>query len=444
MPDSLRHIALCSAVVLALACSQATSHKTERAQTAPAPPSTAPIAKAQRGQARTPTPKEQEAIARLMRLAERVRGLRFIARVPVAIENAEAVMDYARSELRRDELENARTIYVALNMLPAHLDIEELLVSLLGEQVVGYYDARQGRLVVRDDVIAGLGAEDQDVQSLAAREVLLHELVHALQDQHFGLRERLDEKRSSDGENAFRALVEGDAMLAVAGFAAQQAGVPLRALIGDRERMHSLATAITQAATASPLLSDAPAIVREPLLSAYRDGLMYTAHLYLTNNSFTAVDAAYQAPPTTMREVLHPELQKVSSAPPSLPSELKILGSEYSAVTQESLGELELFAYLSSDMPAKRARAAAEGWTGDAVQVYRDAAGHVMALWLVQQGSQLDAQELANAAREVQESRCKRVCDDQHVTQRDLQVLIGHGLSRTLFEQAATTLFSAP
>ena len=43
---------------------------------------------------------------------------------------------------------------------------------------------------------------------------VVHELVHALQDQHLGLSQAMEQERTTDAENAFGALVEGDATLA--------------------------------------------------------------------------------------------------------------------------------------------------------------------------------------------------------------------------------------
>jgi uncharacterized iron-regulated protein len=63
----------------------------------------------------------------------------------------------------------------------------------------GYYDTREKRLYLYDDLS---GAYE--------RGVLIHEMVHALQDQHFGLEKLHQEAYGSDAELAVAALVEGD------------------------------------------------------------------------------------------------------------------------------------------------------------------------------------------------------------------------------------------
>lgn len=394
-------------------------------------PQTTPEGAGQRpGTQRLPTDAERAAIEQLMRLAEQVRGLRFTRPVPVAIEDAEAVMDYARSELRNEDFERMRAVYVALDMLNPELDVEALLVSLLGEQVVGYYDAHAGRLVVRDDVMVGLGeGRPRDPSNQAAREVLLHELVHALQDQHLGLSEQLDVERTSDEENAFRALVEGDATLSVAAFAARSGGMTLDELISDPRRMQSLTESIADAAMASPLLSEAPAILREPLLSAYRDGLSYAAALYAREHSFRALNAAHRNPPRSTEAVLHPGRATGGEGKCVLPALPALSTAQFTEVTTETLGELELRVYLAKGNASPAAARAADGWDGDQVRVFRGPQGNAVAVWMTCWDTVRDAREMYAASERAATARCaSNGCTAPLLTRRGREVLVLHGV----------------
>jgi uncharacterized iron-regulated protein len=66
--------------------------------------------------------------------------------------------------------------------------------------IQGYYSTKDKALFVYDDIAGNY-----------ERGVLIHELVHALQDQHFGLSRRDDAPPGSDAEMAMSALIEGDA-----------------------------------------------------------------------------------------------------------------------------------------------------------------------------------------------------------------------------------------
>jgi hypothetical protein len=169
-----------------------------------------------RGSRRVPSLREAQVITELMRAAERVRNLQFVRRVPVLVENRERITEYVSTQIEEEELERARVVYTALGLLPENLDVRALLLRLMGEQVVGYYDADEKHLVVRDDIMRGFAQQSDDESGAGselaeARIVLLHELVHALQDQHLKLSEHIHAERDTDASNAFHALVEGDA-----------------------------------------------------------------------------------------------------------------------------------------------------------------------------------------------------------------------------------------
>src|SRR5262245_12897446 len=66
----------------------------------------------------------------------------------------------------------------------------------------GYYSPTEKTLYVYDDVKGNY-----------ARGVLIHEMAHALQDQHFGLGKLHQQTFDSDSELALAALIEGDATL---------------------------------------------------------------------------------------------------------------------------------------------------------------------------------------------------------------------------------------
>lgn len=68
--------------------------------------------------------------------------------------------------------------------------------------VNAYYDVRKKEVFLYDDIKGNY-----------AKGVLIHELVHALQDQHFNLKNLHQATFGSDAERAVAALIEGDAML---------------------------------------------------------------------------------------------------------------------------------------------------------------------------------------------------------------------------------------
>ncbi|MCA9604800.1 MAG: hypothetical protein KC619_04370, partial [Myxococcales bacterium] len=132
---------------------------------------------------RAPTAREHEAMRRLMRVAESIRSLRFETDVPFRVQDRPTITQFVRDQIDAEDLERARVFYVAVGLLPPDLAVDELIVRVLGEQIVGYYDPDRGLMVVREDVATELGGSGRGQRQLGEAEmVLVHELVHALQD----------------------------------------------------------------------------------------------------------------------------------------------------------------------------------------------------------------------------------------------------------------------
>src|SRR5690349_20335389 len=164
------------------------AHDAQHAKNATAKPTAIPAPKpAPAGTRRGPSARESRVIDELMGSAARVRGLQFKQPVPVLVEDRDRITAYVETQIEDEELDRARVVYAALGLLPAELDVRSLLLRLMGEQVVGYYDAEEKHLVVRDDVMRAFARGDdanaEEGSDLSeARIVLVHELVHALQD----------------------------------------------------------------------------------------------------------------------------------------------------------------------------------------------------------------------------------------------------------------------
>jgi len=360
---------------------------------------------AAQGSRRTPSLREAGVISELMTSAERVRNLHFAHPVPVLVEDRARITEYVATQIEEDELEKARIVYTALGLLPVDLDVRGLLLRLMGEQVVGYYDADEKHLVVRDDVMRSFAEshEPEEQPDLTeARIVLLHELVHALQDQNLQLLAHIHTERDTDASNAFHALVEGDATLAMIGYALEREQIPLHRLTGNPSQVRSFSDVVRHSPLAGSELEQAPAIVRVPLLSSYVDGLSFCASLH-GSGGFGAVDRAHSAPPVSTEQILHPERFAPEDAPTiiKLPDLPELTDAGYELVREDTLGELELGVYFGQGVDDEDAKRAAEGWDGDRIRVYRAEGAPAAVVWLSVWDTEKDAEQAAIAADHV-------------------------------------------
>lgn len=347
---------------------------------------------------RPPTAEERAAIDRLFRIAERVRGLSFVRPVPVEVQDRDAVVAHLTAQMEEEDLDTALVVYGALGLLDPEEDLRALLVRVLGEQVVGYYDPKIGKLVVRDDVMRRMPRSEDGAAMDEARMVLVHEMVHALQDQRLGLGETYDVERDSDPDNAFRSLVEGDATLAMIGYLAQRGGADLEALTRSPGLIRGLTGEIDAVPGAE--LEQAPAILRVTLVAAYLEGLVFSAELH-GRGGWPAVDAAYERLPVSSEQVLHPD-KYLANEPPiavSLPAFPKLEEAGLTVVEEDTLGELEISVYLALGSRSDTHPSAAAGWGGDRLRVYRDGEGRGVAVWFTAWDSERDAREAEAAAR---------------------------------------------
>jgi hypothetical protein len=354
-------------------------------------------------------PREHAVIARLITAAERVRQLNLIRDVPMLVEDAEAIRAYVGREIRESDLEVAQAVYTALGLLEPNIDVREMLLGVMAEQIVGYYDAREGRLVVRDDVMASLvkpSKDAVDAELIEARIVLVHEIVHALQDQHLGLSERVEIEQDTDVDNAYRALIEGDASLAMIGYALEQDGVQLTQLTADAARLEALSQVVRSSPLTGSELMQAPAIVRVPLLSAYVDGLAFAARLH-GSGGWASVDAAHREPPRSTEQILHPDRFEAGEMPrtaeiPGLSDALAEAALQ--PLHEDTLGELELGVYFAQTGTPEKAQRAAAGWAGDRLYAHRNAAGETSIVWSLLWDDENEAKEAEAAAHGVYEA----------------------------------------
>ena len=135
--------------------------------------------------------------------AQEIRGLPFLETPTITVvgeaEFRSRVMAVVAESLT--DLPADQALYELLGLLPEGSDLESMLRDLYGEQVAGFYDGDTREVVVPTRT---------DGLSLVQQGTMIHELVHALTDQHFGFNEyRNDGRRDRwDEATAFSALME--------------------------------------------------------------------------------------------------------------------------------------------------------------------------------------------------------------------------------------------
>jgi hypothetical protein len=267
-----------------------------------------------------------------------------------------------------------------LGLVPQDFQYRPFIVSLLTEQVAGYYDPKEQEFFLADWI-------DVDGQ----KPVMAHELTHALQDQHFNLR-RFEKwpDGDSDAELAAHALVEGDATLAMQLYIMRN---PMRAI--------AMLRSIEASGSSSEQIDKAPRALRESLLFPYQRGLTWVQSLFKREGGWARVSQAFTELPQSTEQIMHIEKYLAHDAPVkvNLADISNALGRGWKRIDYDVNGEwsfyLILDEYLKSEVESTRA---AEGWGGDRYAVYESKqTGAVMIEQMTSWDTEKDAREFFDA-----------------------------------------------
>lgn len=296
-------------------------------------------------------------------------GLELREPVRVARRSREELVRYLSAKLDEElppaEAEGITTSYRLLGLVPPDLDLRELLLGVYTEQVAGFYDPDSTALFVMDD---------QPAEAL--RTVLVHELVHAVQDQAANLDSLTHRSRGNDRQTAAQAAIEGHATLVMLEYLTEQMqGRPV-----DLAEIPDFGAQVRPALQAMrsqyPALANAPRVVQEALLFPYLEGAGFVQHLWRRTDGRPAPFGDWL--PQSTEQVLEPE----RFLPPGRdePTEVALRAAGGERRYANTLGAMETRVLLEEHVGAAAA-AAFGGWDGD-LYVLLDVDGAPALAWL--------------------------------------------------------------
>lgn len=334
--------------------------------------------------------------------ASEIRGLAVLKAIPCIAQDKTQVREFLeetiRTELPTSKMEMEQLAYRSIGIIPDDYDYGKSLVSFLVSQLGGYYDPKRERFVMA----AWLPSSVQET-------VAVHELTHALQDQHYDLNRFLD-GRSDNGDRslAYSALIEGDATAVM--------------LDNDRRLKHMPQLEKEQNIESSILMQilgmnigggGVPESLKAMLIFPYTSGLRFV-HAILRGNGYKGLDSVYQRPPQSTREILHPEEYLSGTLKLEIPTEGELAqgdsekGKSAAIEYSDVIGEFGIASLFSNSAVAADARTRASvGWKGDRLVVCAERDGRRIVRWLTRWESERDAAEFHQAYSSFVEDRYK-------------------------------------
>jgi hypothetical protein len=248
-----------------------------------------------------------------LELKRPVKGV-FISREAVATE--------LRKKLDEDKdakrMERSELVLKKFGLLDHDFHLRPFLLSLLTEQIAGYYDAKTHTMNLLDWV-----PEDQQLP------VMAHELTHALQDQRVnldkwgdqevpGIAKNVDEDnhhiQMDETDTARQGVLEGQAMLAFGDYALKDTGKTMKDVPQMAERIEQGAGDMT----GSPVMARAPLVLQQALLFPYVEGMAFEEAVLVKAGTERAFAGTLDRPPSSSFEVLHPAQYLAHAAVPVL------------------------------------------------------------------------------------------------------------------------------
>ena len=347
-----------AAIATGLAFGQ-TSPQTPAPQTQTPPPQTpgqstpVPGAAGQSGQPETHiTPAQAkelfDSVDTILRFASEDSKLPIRTAVKKRLTTRDAVEKYLEDKMKDDKdarrMERSEIVLKKFGMLDEDFHLQPFLVSLLKEQIAGYYDSKTKTVNLLDWI-----APD------AQKPVMAHELTHALQDQHVNLDKWEDQSSedlsrnvaednkhiSTDEEDTAReAVLEGQAMAVLVDYELKPVGGNI---LSNPDLVKKMADEQGSQAD-SPVLARAPLVLHESLLFPYQDGLKFEVDMLADKGATGAFAGVLDRPPATSYEIMNPRAYEREAKVPllTMPDVHGLLDANYAPYDVGVMGELDV------------------------------------------------------------------------------------------------------
>lgn len=262
------------------------------------------------------TPQEAEelfhSVDEILAFDSKHTGLPIKKQVKRRLTSRDEVVAYLTKHMKDEDvkrLQRSELVLKKFGLLPRDYDLEKLMVSLLREQIAGYYDPKTKTVNLLDWV-------PMDQQE----PVMAHELTHALQDQTIHLDKWMQKGEKDLGEirkdptpaeiendevdDTREAVIEGQAEAMMLEYELAPVG---RSVVSSPDLVESMETQMSSGDEDSTVFKDAPVFLRESLTFPYSYGLKFIVTLMQKGGKERAFADVLAKPPHTTRQIMQPE-----------------------------------------------------------------------------------------------------------------------------------------
>jgi hypothetical protein len=318
---------------------------------------------------------------------EHALGVKYKTPPKLEIRSREQVREFLVQKLHepdvRKQIANQEATFKLLGMIPDTMHLADLYVKVLTEQIIGYYDPKTKVLYV-------VSGAPEDYVGIT----IMHELVHALQDQYVNLDSLEHITDDDDRAAAAQAVIEGEATYEQMYIMAGGAGNIAAQLPGGWESMRQT---IRESQATQPVFSSAPMVIQETLLFPYINGADFVRRFKAHYRNRLPLDSL----PISTKQLMHDSAYFVKR---DLPSEVT-LPSIPGTLDVNDFGEFgtRLFIYQHT-RDQELAIRASNGWDGDRFALVKTPRGNAL-VWVSVWETPTDGAEFMSAIDQVMRER---------------------------------------
>jgi hypothetical protein len=317
--------------------------------------------------------------------------------------------DQIKREIEPEQIRIEELSLKKLGLVPADFNLAKTTVELMTEQAAAFYDYRRKKLFL----LEGTGGIEQET-------VLVHELAHALADQHFNLGSYLKRGKTDDSSLARMAVMEGQATWLMFEIQAGRMGMSLK---NSPALVEMMSRGSTMASSQFPVLAGSPLYMRASLLFPYMAGLKFQQAV-IEKHGTDAFRLVFDNPPRNTQQILHPELylDAASVREPELP---EINGQrQYKTLNAGTIGEFDHSVLIEQYVNRDEGQALSPHWRSGAFRLLEDKkTGRVVLLYRSEWDSPDHTQRMYMAYRQILRGKNKRF----RVMRESDTLLLGEG-----------------
>lgn len=249
----------------------------------------------------------------------------------------------------------------AFGLIPKDFPLDAFMLDVLTEQVAGLYDPKAKEFYIAD----WIPSEQQ-------KDVMSHELTHALEDQSFNVDPWIKAARpNDDAELARDAVSEGTALAAMLDYGLRDEHLSIRE-IGDVTAL--IRPGAVQEMDKDSKLAKAPLVIRDALLFPYIAGTSFSQQFLKAHTGWQDLHLLFENPPVSTQQIMEPEfyLKGVGPAKVTLPSWKGIVPPDWKFLEENVMGQFGVEEVLKQFLDPARAAQLSPSWDGDRYAVFEN------------------------------------------------------------------------